>query len=134
VFDHSSNQLCRLVVSLHLPGVRAQAVLSGGTVPVVTHVGVDGSVTVLAGGLCELGAVAAVGVVEIVANRDSVVECRRSGGGRAANAATSSTTALPATSGLRRAASAAPSPAASLLVRRHTGESCCSPDAAGESG
>jgi hypothetical protein len=132
--DQSAKQLRCLVIALDLPGVWSKAVLSGGAIPVVTHVCVDGPVPVLAGVLRKLSAVATVGVVEIVANRDSLVECRRSSGGWAANAATTSTAAPPPADGLRRAASASPPPAASLLGRCCDGESRCSPAAAGESG
>jgi hypothetical protein len=132
--DQSANWLRCLVIALDLPGVWAQAVLSGSTVPVVTHVCVDSPVPVLAGVLRKLNAVATVRVVEIVANRDSLVERRRSGGGWAANVATTSTAAPPPADGLRRAASPSPPPAASLLGRRCAGDSRCSPAAAGESG
>jgi hypothetical protein len=114
--------------------VWTQAVLSGGSVPVVTHVCVDGPVPVLACVLRKLSAVATVRIVEIVANRDSLVERRRSGGGWAANVATTSAAAPPSADGLRRAAPPSPPPAASLLGSCWVGESCCSPAAAGECG
>jgi hypothetical protein len=93
-----------------------------GAVPVIAHMRVDGPVAVLACALCELGAVAAVRIVEVVADWDSLVECGGSSCGGAAYVAASSPAAASAHGGLRGAASpAAPSAIARLWVRCRTG-------------
>jgi hypothetical protein len=107
-------------------------VLGCSAVPVVAHVGVDGTVTVLAGALCELGSVAAGRVVKVVANRNPLVECGRPGGGWAANAATSPSPSPSSHGGLWRAASSAAPPAvAGLQICCRAEWGCASADATG---
>ncbi len=103
-----------------------------GAVPVIAHVRVDGPVAVLACALCELGAVAAVRVVKVIADWDSLVESGGSGCGGAAYVAASSPAAASAHGGLRGAASpAAPSAVARLRVRCRAGRHHASAAAAG---
>jgi hypothetical protein len=103
-----------------------------GAVPVIAHMRVDGPVAVLACALCELGAVAAVRVVEVIADWDSLVECGGSGCGRAPYVAASSPAAASAHGGLGAAASpAAPSAVARLWVCCRAGRHCASAAAAG---
>jgi len=103
-----------------------------GAVPVVANVGIDGPVAVLACALCELGAVAAVRIVEVVTDWDALMECGGTSGGGTADVATATTATTSPHGGLRPAASAAASSADALLRdRRRAGCSCDGTVAAG---
>ncbi len=108
--------------------------LGCGPVPVVAYMSIDGTVTVLAGALCELGSVAAGRVVEVVTHRYPLVESWRPGGGRAADAATTPSASTSARGGLRCAASATAPPAVGgLHIPCGADRGCAGADAAGES-